>query len=209
LKNSWINTRWTYVYRKNILQSLFNIVKLINFEIEWICISIISRKFNTGIFNFVKSDRLVSELNEYIESGFPWELPVSVEAVINSSETNLNLKRMLMSIVSLHNMRNQVESSIVKGERLNKELWIQIVRFVSVSFSLSKFNCSSFAINDLRNIYLTNKKFEKPLIRYTFYNLKGSSIVKNKKTLILKESLKLYKERKDLYPHIVEQGLIK
>jgi hypothetical protein len=110
---------------------------------------------------------------------------------------------MLMSIESLHNLRNKIENSIINNEILEKETQEQIYNFVRSCFILSKYNCSSFAINDLRNIYLFNNKVEKPLIRYIYANLKGYSKVKNKKTLILKESYKLKKERNSLYPHIV------
>jgi len=209
LPSSWINSRWTQVYRNIILDNMPEIIKLINFEIEWYCLNLISRKFNLDIRSFAMEDILSCDLSNYLREKFPWELPLSVNEAVESPFINSYAKKIIVKIIELHNLRNEIESSTISGKELSYSLKRQINIFVSSCFLLTKFNCSSYAISDLRDLISIKSSSEKQiLIRYSFPNLKGNCLIKNKNTLILKESRKLYRERFSLYPTQVEQGLV-
>ena len=77
--------------------------------------------------------------------------------------------------------------------------------FVSASFALTKFNCSSFATHDLINLYHEKANLSKSLVNYCFPKSHGP---KNIQTLILKESKSMRRERLSSYPKTLVQGLI-
>lgn len=212
--SSWLNKRWTVVYRNFILCSASSILNLLEIEIEWILLNIISRKFNKSIFDFIRKSELVKNLELYLENCLPtvhtiimtvYQKRFKSEEYQNDCE-NVVHKKLLLKLGHLHDLRVKIEKNMISAYEITIEDRKQLNIFVSGCFSLNKFNCFSFAIKDLRELYFNREILNKKcLINYTFSK---SMKPRNLETLKLKESRKLFQERSHLYPTIVEQGLI-
>jgi len=213
-KESWLNTRSSYVLWQ-IKNEQSNVIEnLVSMEIEWICYNILSTQSNWNIFNFVSrnDDNLYSMISSYVLSlsncsaslkvrwsdiqAIDFQLSLFIKDYIPRS-FNLKITEMLERLIILIKLKEQIYLGLISF----RERSLILGEF----FSINKYNCSSLAINDLKNLmYSKNAVFSK--YRFSFPKYKEA---KNSKTLLLKESKFLRIERKMMYPAKVEQGLIK
>jgi len=209
-KFSWLNRRWGLVFKSLINENRNFILSLIDFEISWIIYNIVSRKYSTSIFRFVNKNSLILNLLDYLSTLNSSKIQnISLSVVpyeVNTESQNYYLncdsvltRKLLCDLSNLLKLKNDYLQNLTSNLMINS--------FISKSFQLSRFNCSSFAIYDLRKILCNKNLIEnKQLIKYCFPSFKGP---KNQVTLVLKESKNLRKLRLSLYPNSLFQGLIK
>lgn len=212
-RKSWLNIRWTYVYRNMLHESIPLLSKIIDFEIEWLIYGILSHKFHYNIFNFgtesVKFFRGYLKLKKSLNTENNRTLSVIMKAEENCNCSILKkllkeLKMLIMfKMIAIPNVKNGDDLELLISAKDKK--WSKyLVKFWRKAFMLSRFNASSFASYDLRLIIMNRAILSHSKWKYCYStNIK---ILKSSETVILKESKKLKKERLSHYPMRIDQG---